>query len=377
MSSQDAPTTRPEIDWLNLDGIDHLATRFGVGKPCVLTLQCNRKTFNVELMPVGAPADSLLLRYGFDPGPFSSKFSSGPGPFPDYNPPDAIEARYLAALDRGFSENGTLNDIGHRAFTQIYNLILTTGEQIIRELAGPTNELAGAETLEEALNPVVFWLQMLTIDGAVRLIRRADFTQPTVDFEPQDILGVSSDLPIFCLAQVEILETIRPKRSFKVRVGGQIRFCKMAGRGFELPGISRDCQVLQKIKDIGLSQSCRVPTLEGLLSLREGSGVIGFLTNYIETSDDLGDLISLFNKVVTIPISRREKWGGQIKYIVEQLHGQGVIWGDASPRNVLIDIDDNAWLVDFGGGYNIDPKLMDTMEGDMEGLRAVYEFLKV
>jgi hypothetical protein len=44
---------------------------------------------------------------------------------------------------------------------------------------------------------------------------------------------------------------------------------------------------------------------------------------------------------------------------------------------LLIDREDNAWLVDFGGGFNFNRELMDTMEGDLEGLRVLYMFLKV
>ncbi|PMD57427.1 uncharacterized protein K444DRAFT_665775 [Hyaloscypha bicolor E] len=373
----EAPFPGPEIDRLYLNGIYHYAVRFGIDKPCVFTLQCNRKIFHVALMPVGGDPDSVSLRYGFDPGPFVSKFSQRPGPLAGYNPPNAIEAKYLDALNMGISEDGTLNDVGDRALTQIHNLVLATGEQIIRELAGPTSELAGAETLEEALNPETFWLQMLTVDGEARLIRREDFTQPTVDFEPQDMSGVSADLPIFRLAQVEIFETIRPKRAFKVRVGGQVWFCKVADWGFELPPISRDCQVLQKIRDTGLSLLHRVPRLEGLVGLKEGEGVIGFLTNYIETNHDLRDLYELRDDIDTTSSSRREKWACQIKQAIRQLHSQGVIWGDATPRNVLIDREDNAWLVDFGRGFNFNRELMDTKEGDLEGLRVVYMFLKV
>jgi hypothetical protein len=52
------------------------------------------------------------------------------------------------------------------------------------------------------------------------MIRREDFTQPTVDPEPQDVSGVCVYLLIFHLAEIDILKTIRPKSSFKVRVSG-------------------------------------------------------------------------------------------------------------------------------------------------------------
>jgi tRNA A-37 threonylcarbamoyl transferase component Bud32 len=134
---------------------------------------------------------------------------------------------------------------------------------------------------------------------------------------------------------------------------------------------------LQKIRDTGMSLLHRVPRLEGLVGLREGGEAIGFLTNYIETNNDLRDLYTLRDDIDTTSSSRREKWAGQIKQAIKQLHSQGVIWGDANPRNVLIDREDNAWLVDFGGGFNFNRELMDTKEGDLEGLRVVYMFLKV
>lgn len=31
------------------------------------------------------------------------------------------------------------------------------------------------------------------------------------------------------------------------------------------------------------------------------------------------------------------------------LHGIGIVWGDGKAENVLIDINDNAWIIDFGG----------------------------
>lgn len=27
------------------------------------------------------------------------------------------------------------------------------------------------------------------------------------------------------------------------------------------------------------------------------------------------------------------------------------MWGDTKPENVLIDINDSVWFIDFGGGY--------------------------
>lgn len=48
-------------------------------------------------------------------------------------------------------------------------------------------------------------------------------------------------------------------------------------------------------------------------------------------------------------LSLRRKWATQIEHTVKELHRQGVVGGDAKPDNIVIDIDDNAWVLDFGG----------------------------
>jgi hypothetical protein len=45
-----------------------------------------------------------------------------------------------------------------------------------------------------------------------------------------------------------------------------------------------------------------------------------------------------------------------------------LIWEDEKPNNVLIDVHDDAYLVDSGGGYTkgwVDKELMNTQEGDL------------
>src|SRR5688500_7253848 len=70
-----------------------------------------------------------------------------------------------------------------------------------------------------------------------------------------------------------------------------------------------------------------------------------------------------------VSIVRKRKWATQIEYTMLELHKIGVVWGDVKPGNVVIDIDDNAWLVDFGGGFTqpwMDPELAGTREGDIQ-----------
>lgn len=55
-----------------------------------------------------------------------------------------------------------------------------------------------------------------------------------------------------------------------------------------------------------------------------------------------------------------------------------VIWGDAKPSNVVIDLSNDAWLIDFGGGWSegwVDEKLQNTVKGDQQGVTRTLKFL--
>lgn len=44
----------------------------------------------------------------------------------------------------------------------------------------------------------------------------------------------------------------------------------------------------------------------------------------------------------------------------------------------MIDLNNDAWLIDFGGGWSegwVDENLQNTVEGDQQGLKRILEFL--
>jgi tRNA A-37 threonylcarbamoyl transferase component Bud32 len=45
-----------------------------------------------------------------------------------------------------------------------------------------------------------------------------------------------------------------------------------------------------------------------------------------------------------------QRWASQIERTVRELHRHDNVWGDAKPDNVLINHDNNAWVLDFHGG---------------------------
>lgn len=72
------------------------------------------------------------------------------------------------------------------------------------------------------------------------------------------------------------------------------------------------------------------------------------------------------------------RWARQIKVTLKWLHECGIIWGDVKAQNVLIDKEDNAWIIDFGGSYTtgwVDKEKAGTLEGDMQGLEQIMKIL--
>jgi len=62
------------------------------------------------------------------------------------------------------------------------------------------------------------------------------------------------------------------------------------------------------------------------------------------------------------------------------LHGLGVVWGDGKAENVLIGINDNAWIVDRGGSWTngwVHKELAGTIQGDKQALKKIFQFLHV
>lgn len=65
-----------------------------------------------------------------------------------------------------------------------------------------------------------------------------------------------------------------------------------------------------------------------------------------------------------------------VQSVVHKLHELDIVWCDAKTANILLDKNDDLWVIDFGGGGTpgwVDRKLMDTKEGDLQALRRILE----
>ncbi|KAM5341169.1 hypothetical protein ACJ41O_015278 [Fusarium nematophilum] len=115
----------------------------------------------------------------------------------------------------------------------------------------------------------------------------------------------------------------------------------------------------------------RICPIYGLV--RDETGVLGMLFPWIEKREVLSKWLAEDS-----PADLRRRWASQIEETVEKLHQEGIIWGDVKAENVLIDKDNDAWVIDFGGSYTpgwVDPDKAGTLEGDEQGMRKIREML--
>ncbi|KAH6953456.1 hypothetical protein DER45DRAFT_575905 [Fusarium avenaceum] len=130
----------------------------------------------------------------------------------------------------------------------------------------------------------------------------------------------------------------------------------------------------RSIRDAHLDESLRISRLMGLVRNETGQ-TFGLLLSYIDC--DRKTLLCAARP--DTPSHIRQRWAEQVHDMVNQLHAAGIIWGDAKPDNVLIDNSNDAWLIDFGGGYTngwVPKELSGSMEGDLHALQKIERFLK-
>ncbi|KAF5553524.1 kinase subdomain-containing protein [Fusarium phyllophilum] len=153
---------------------------------------------------------------------------------------------------------------------------------------------------------------------------------------------------------------------------GKSAFFKPMRHGDE-KRFTNEIEKYKSIQDADLTESLRISRLIGLVQ-DDTDRVFGLLLTFI----DCGHRTLLCAAKPDTSRDLRQRWSQQVNDAVRQLHAAGVIWGDAKPDNVLVDQKNDAWLIDFGGGYTngwVSKELSGTVEGDLQGLEKINEFL--
>lgn len=138
-----------------------------------------------------------------------------------------------------------------------------------------------------------------------------------------------------------------------------------------------EIETYRKIHNARLDKTLQISRLIGLVQIRDDQEVMvyGLLLTYIDC-----DHMTLRCAVQPeTPEHLRNRWATQVGDTLARLHDAGVVWGDAKPESVLVDQQDDAWIIDFGGGYTegwVEQGLAGTREGDLQALGRITEFIR-
>ncbi|OIW35584.1 hypothetical protein CONLIGDRAFT_639848 [Coniochaeta ligniaria NRRL 30616] len=126
----------------------------------------------------------------------------------------------------------------------------------------------------------------------------------------------------------------------------------------------------------GDARLCRVHRV-----VADGRVIHGVLMDWIDKKTDLDSYRWSMWMPKWRPARNRHLWAAQIERTLEYLHHLGVVWVDASPRNVIIDRAGNAWITGFESphfthGY-VDEQNISSVEGDRQCLAKMKKFLSI
>lgn len=258
----------------------------------------------------------------------------------------------------------------------------------VDELSSDISVSAGPSSLHDYLHPKWYLLHAIAEDGETFEAYRVDqealpymlsgeharrkTQQESETWGPEWV--EPSDVQLDLCAEEDLL-IFGPSKVF---IRGEVYFFKAFG-GFGLQATKRELKELRRIGEATaqnkLPQDTRIGRLHGVAHL--GGMLIGLLLTYIEGKKRICPN-TLHNVVWNSPDSLRKKWSEDIGDVVHKLHGAGCVWGDAKPENVLIDVDDEAWVIDFGGGFTpgwVSREKQLSKGGDLEGLAKIQEWL--
>ncbi|OQV00028.1 Protein kinase domain-containing protein [Cladophialophora immunda] len=243
--------------------------------------------------------------------------------------------------------------------------------------ASTQNPNGKQQSLEDFLHPTTFYLQLRTVQGKLQAVEIDDISEVASMYEPVR-LALDSVPRSFAAptpsADIEFIEDLFMGKVLKVNKNGEVCVFKAATHGNE-DQLKREINILQQISEKWEPDHPHRPQIPQFLGLVTSAGqVIGMLEEFVDGMNlhefDIDDVSS----------AQRRKWKRQIEQSITQLHQSGIVWGDVKPENVLIDKAACAWLVDFGGSSTdgwVDEDLAETIEGDLQGLYRLVEFLGV
>ena len=269
---------------------------------------------------------------------------------------------------------------------EVLGVILDAGRNILAEVAPRKNSIPQPTSpdLHLLLYPTMHTFQFKATGGKAVIIPidpKEAYTclEANLDYNTESDFDVDHVLPWYSPKEISILETFVQGAGYivsRVMVNDKEMLCKARGKGLLDSNLEKELASLEKIGNFCLHHhtSIRVPQILGYIKHPEARCIIGFLREWVP-----GNPLRKIDIPMTLE-TKRKKWASQIHEMVNQLHDIGVIWGDGKASSVIIDEKDDAWLIDFGGGFTegwVEEQLMDTVEGDKQALKKIMEFLRI
>ncbi|KAI9847475.1 MAG: hypothetical protein M1837_002376 [Sclerophora amabilis] len=335
----------------------------GVTSESELTAMCHGKRFHVFLSPSN-------LRHDDD----ESKPEA---------PPSGFEQEYLRLLRALESEDQNQNEFNPDdpdPVEAMFHWVMMPFFPVFRELAPRLSSEPQTQTLHEYFNPITFFYTLRTVDGRLTPLPCAGNEEELKHLIPRmDLPQALSnpDVPFIRPTSLEVTwdaESEGAQYPTKVLQGDTPYFFKSTFHG-KSRAMEREIETLLRLEETGLTKTIRVPKLHGYVQFEVDNGISGLLLTHIQQHDSLGG-----PTVDDAPLSLREKWFGDVKEMLRQLHESEIVWGDAKADNVLIDPNQDVWIIDFGGSYThgwVDEDKMETIQGDLQGLERIKTHLRL
>ncbi|UPK93263.1 hypothetical protein LCI18_004198 [Fusarium solani-melongenae] len=221
---------------------------------------------------------------------------------------------------------------------QIYDVILDVRRIPFSQIA-PLSTTAPSKDLHSLLYPETLDYRLQIIDGKATIFPidpEKSVSVPNTGPNPAVVTEFQAiaTIPRYSSRDVHVQKVLIRRYSTvcKAQVGSQMILCKAESQGLERPSLEREMVAMQKIWNVcsGPAVNIRVPRLQGYVTFADSRDIIGLLRDWFD--------------------QLKKKWSDQIHKTVDKLHELDVFWGDGKSSNVVVDQENNIWLIDFAGG---------------------------
>lgn len=301
------------------------------------------------------------------------------------SPESPLENRVLRLLNKAvIADDEDYDDLINETLDEILGVGESSFSQVAPRIRQPR---PAGQDLHSLLYPESLAFRLQTVEGKATVFQispEEGLCLPDAPPEPRLDTAFQPDDQLFCYSAKDlVVQDVFVEGNGivgRVYVAGRDMLCKARRVGLWDSGLERELTTLQNIQatvaNTGLA--IRVPRLHGYVTHADSGAVIGLLREWIPSSFH-GKTLRDVN-VSLVPLNIRQKWADQIRQTMVNLHSIGIVWGDGKPSNIIINQSEDIELIDFAGGWSqgwVDEQLAETIEGDVQALGRIEQFLGV